>query len=72
MPIRATIGRMSLAMAPEPEGCAPNELPANRVVSVLLNDGEEAQWMWTTLPGGGRYVSGYRVVKKGQHDDTQK
>ena len=37
--------------------------PLNRVLSVVLKVGEDIEWVWMSLPGGGSYVSGYRIVK---------
>jgi predicted short-subunit dehydrogenase-like oxidoreductase (DUF2520 family) len=38
-------------------------LASNRVVSVILQPGEEVAWIWTSTPGGASYVSGYTIVK---------
>lgn len=48
--------------APEPQLMA-GQLAPNRVLSVRLKPGENVEWLWTLLPLGGRYVSGYRIVK---------
>jgi hypothetical protein len=50
--------------APQPVFVPPAEPPANRVISVELNDDEEVEWGWTLLPNGQRYVSGYTIIKK--------
>ena len=39
-------------------------LAANRVVSVILQPGEEVAWVWTSTPDGGSYVSGYTIVTR--------
>lgn len=51
--------------APEPTLPATGAVPANRVVSVDVEDGEEVEWTWTSLPDGSRYVSGYTITRKG-------
>ena len=33
------------------------------VLSVRLKPGENVAWLWSLLPRGGRYVSGYRIAK---------
>ena len=38
-------------------------LPANRPLSVVLKGDEDVEWVWSTLPNGHRYVSGYTIVK---------
>lgn len=37
---------------------------ASYIVSVELNEDEDVNWNWTTLPNGQNYVSGYIVIKK--------
>lgn len=37
--------------------------PANRVISVELAEDEDVQWIWTSLPDGTAYVSGYNIIK---------
>jgi hypothetical protein len=34
----------------------------NHIVSVVLQAGERVLWEWTILPGGERFVSGYRIL----------
>jgi hypothetical protein len=34
----------------------------NHIVSVVLEPGERVRWEWTILPGGERFVSGYRIL----------
>jgi len=36
----------------------------NRVQSVILADDEDVSWIWTSLPNGTQYVSGYTIVKR--------
>lgn len=50
-----------VVLAPEPELMA-GRLAPNRVLSVERKPGEEVEWLWTSIAGG-RYVSGYQVVK---------
>ncbi|MFB2895248.1 hypothetical protein ACE1CI_20255 [Aerosakkonemataceae cyanobacterium BLCC-F50] len=50
--------------APQPTLVLSSNLPANRIISVELNDNEDVEWMWATLPDGTKYVSGYIIVKK--------
>ena len=54
-------GRDRLVLAPEPELMAGQHAP-NRVLSAKLKPGEEVEWLWTSILGG-RYVSGYQVIK---------
>jgi hypothetical protein len=52
--------RKSVALAPEPTVSSAHLF--NRVISVALRPGEQVRWIWTYGPGG-RYVSGYTIVK---------
>ncbi len=36
----------------------------NRVQSVILADDEDVSWIWTSLPNGTQYVSGYSIIKR--------
>ena len=38
--------------------------PPNQVIEVQLAEDEEVEWIWTTLRGGQRYVSGYTIHEK--------
>lgn len=58
---RKARGKGRVVLAPAPELIA-GQLPPNRVVSVTMRPGEGVEWVWTTVPGG-RYVSGYRIVR---------
>ena len=40
------------------------ELPANRPMSVLLKSDEDVEWIWSPLPSGQQFVSGYKIVKR--------
>jgi len=51
-----------VVQAPEPRMLA-GSLPLNRVLSVVLKPGEDVEWVWMSLPDGGNYVSGYRIIK---------
>lgn len=51
-----------IVQAPEPRMLA-GSLPPNRVLSVMLKSGEDVEWVWMSLPDGGSYVSGYRIIK---------
>jgi hypothetical protein len=55
-------GKSRVVPAPEPELMA-GQLASNRVLSARLKHGEAVEWVWTLLPFGGRYVSGYRIVR---------
>lgn len=55
-------GKSRVVPAPEPQLMA-GQLAPNRVLSVRLKPGENVEWLWTLLPLGGQYVSGYRIVK---------
>ncbi len=54
-------GKRRVVLAPEPDLMA-GQLAPNRVLSVKLKPGEKVEWLWTSIPGG-RYVSGYQIVK---------
>lgn len=43
---------------------AGTSLPPNRPLDVVLAADEDAEWIWSPLPGGQSYISGYKVVKK--------
>jgi len=56
-------GESRMVPAPEPELMA-GQLAPNRVLAVKLEPGEDVEWLWTALPQGGRYVSGYRILRR--------
>ena len=58
---RRVRGKSRVVLAPAPALMAGQQAP-NRVLSVKLKPGEVVQWLWTFVPGG-RYVSGYRIVR---------
>ena len=49
--------------APQPVSVQIDTALANRVISVNLDDDEEVEWTWTSLPNGQSYVSGYTIKK---------
>jgi hypothetical protein len=49
--------------APPPSPPSAQPLP-NQVFSVVLNDDEDVEWLWTCSMDRVSYVSGYRVVRK--------
>lgn len=53
-----------IVVAPQPSLVSPSSLPPNRVISVELENGEDVEWVWASLPDGTKYVSGYTIVKK--------
>lgn len=53
--------------APQPM-FPPGKAPANRVISVRLDEDEEVEWQWTSLPDGQTYVSGYTIIKKSENN----
>jgi hypothetical protein len=57
------VGRPRVVWAPAPALPAGAPLPPNRVLSVVLQPGEEVLWTWSTDAKGGSYVSGYTIVK---------
>ena len=59
---RTARGKSRVVLAPEPELTAGQDVP-NRVLSVNLKSGEDVEWLWTSLPFGGKYVRGYRILK---------
>jgi hypothetical protein len=68
---RDKTGRMGrVVMVPQPLASI-NELPPNRPLSVVLAEDEGVEWIWSTLPGGQQYVSGYKIVKKGSGHEKQ-
>jgi hypothetical protein len=62
-PDRSQSGKRTI-LAPETTFLPSVQPPANRVVSVDLEEDEEVQWTWTYLPDGQKYVSGYTIIKK--------
>jgi DNA-directed RNA polymerase subunit RPC12/RpoP len=46
---------------PQPTGSL-SEVPATRPLSVSITEGESVEWIWTLLPSGGSYVSGFEIV----------
>lgn len=53
--------------APQP-AFPPGKVPANRVISVNLDEDEEVAWQWTALPDGQLYVSGYTITRKSKNN----
>ena len=51
-------------LAPQPALISFSSLPANRVISIELDDDEDVEWMWMSLPNSMKYVCGYTIVKK--------
>jgi hypothetical protein len=43
-----------------------SELPANRILSVELAEGEDVNWVWSFTRSGEKYVSGYQIVNEGE------
>ena len=46
-----------------------SELPSNRLLTVAVQEDEDVEWTWSSLPNGQQYVSGYTIVKKPKTDD---
>jgi hypothetical protein len=36
----------------------------NRINSVMPSEDEDVQWIWTSTPEGGRFVSGYTLLPR--------
>ena len=53
-----------IVMAPQPVLASASQLPANRIISVELDEHEAVEWQWTSLPNGSRYVSGYTILEQ--------
>ncbi|MEM8779232.1 MAG: hypothetical protein AAGF26_10235 [Cyanobacteria bacterium P01_G01_bin.49] len=53
-----------IVMAPQPAFSSSSSLPANRVISVELENDEDVAWIWMSLPDRARYVSGYTILKR--------
>ncbi|WP_414590484.1 hypothetical protein [Anabaena sp. CCY 9614] len=53
-----------IVVAPQPSLVSSSSLPPNRVISVELENAEDVEWVWMSLPDGTKYVSGYTIVKK--------
>ena len=47
-----------------PQSTITGRPPPNQVIDVELTDEEEVEWIWPTLPGGQRYVSGFPIHEK--------
>ncbi|MBP0020720.1 MAG: hypothetical protein J7647_24585 [Cyanobacteria bacterium SBLK] len=52
-----------IVSAPQPIFASSFPIPANRILNVELEENENVEWIWTLLPDGTRYVSGYTLVK---------
>ena len=59
--------RTAIAPAPSP---ATANVPANRVLSVVLEADEDVEWTWTSTVDGVSYVSGYAIVKRENRGGT--
>ncbi|MEM9541614.1 MAG: hypothetical protein AAGA60_19230 [Cyanobacteria bacterium P01_E01_bin.42] len=53
-----------IVSAPQPTFAASSQPPTNRVLSVELGENENVEWVWTSLPDGTRYVSGYTIIQQ--------
>jgi hypothetical protein len=53
-----------IVVAPQPSLVSPSSLPSSRVISVELENDEDVEWVWMSLPDGTQYVSGYTIIKK--------
>lgn len=53
--------RIVAAPLPTP---ASEKLPPNCVISVVLEDDEDVEWIWNTATNGVSYVSGYTIMKR--------
>jgi hypothetical protein len=49
-------------MAPPPSPLSA-KMPANRVVSVIVQADEDVEWVWSSTAEGVKYVSGYNKIK---------
>jgi hypothetical protein len=58
-----TNGHERTITAPPPSAHSPT-VPANRVLSVVVADDEEVEWIWTSTADGTSYVSGYRILRR--------
>jgi hypothetical protein len=58
--LRKRLPRVVQAPAPTLSPFAP--LPPNCVISVDLRPAEDVEWIWTSGPNGGSYVSGYTII----------
>ena len=59
--------RLRTVIAPLPTP-ASEILPPNRILSVVLEEDEEVEWVWSTAPDGVSYVSGYAIMKHQQEN----
>jgi hypothetical protein len=48
------------------------QLPSNRPLDVVLAEDEDVEWIWSSLPCGLSYISGYKVVKKDESSGSKK
>jgi hypothetical protein len=53
-----------ILFAPQLVLASSSPIPANRVISIELDDDEDVNWTWTLLSDGTKYVNGYTVIKK--------
>jgi hypothetical protein len=61
-----TRGEKRIVQPPVTDG----SVGASSVLSVALAEDEEVNWLWTHLPDGRSFVSGYEVIKKGGEKTT--
>lgn len=52
-----------VVQAPAPFVPPSASLPANCLVSVVVQPGESVEWTWTTDANGVHYVNGYTIVR---------
>lgn len=50
---------------------AGDQLPANRPLYVVLAEDEDVEWIWSPLPSGQSYISGFKLVKKVEETTTK-
>ncbi|MGB3694868.1 MAG: hypothetical protein WBG70_11340 [Spirulinaceae cyanobacterium] len=58
--------RKRTVFPPQPVLASSSRLPANHLISIQLDDHEDVEWIWTSLPDGVDYVSGYKIIEKNQ------
>jgi len=63
-PKKRKVAGPRVACAPAPNLPTGAPLPPNRVVSVVLQPGEDVQWTWSANANGGSYVSGYTIIER--------
>ena len=59
---KSKMGKLRRVFPPQNLILPPQEMPPNRVLSVLVAPGEKVRWIWSMDSRGVSYVSGYEIL----------